>query len=63
MEFNFDFPKISPDASDDVKKIARSLALLAEQLRYVLSNLDEGNFSDASAADGGKTDRSRKDTQ
>lgn len=46
MELNVDFPRISEDASPDVKKIMRCLAKLTEQLKFVLSNLDEGNFSE-----------------
>lgn len=45
MELNIDFPKLSDGASPDLKRIAAGLCRLTEQLKYVLSNLDEGNFS------------------
>ncbi len=44
MELNIDFPQIGKDASPDVKKLYTAVTLLSEQLKYVLSNLDEENF-------------------
>ena len=47
MELALDFPKLSDAAPPDLVKIKNCLYRLTEQLKYVLSNLDEGNFSGA----------------
>ncbi|MBR6918626.1 MAG: hypothetical protein IKN38_10620 [Clostridia bacterium] len=45
MELKVDFPRLSDNADPDIKKIRKCLVILTEQLKFVLSNLDEGNFS------------------
>jgi|GEM_PF-2798359 len=45
MELNIDFPRLSDGASPDLHRIRACLFRLTEQLKYVLSNLDEGNFN------------------
>ena len=47
MELNIDFPRLSGDTAADLGKIKNCLVRLTEQLKFVLSNLDEGNFSGA----------------
>ncbi len=45
MELNVDFPRLSDKAAPDLVKLKNCMYRLTEQLKYVLSNLDEGNFS------------------
>ena len=45
MELNVDFPRLSEKASPDLIRLKNCLYRLTEQLKYVLSNLDEGNFA------------------
>ena len=60
MELNVDFPRLSESASEDMKRLRSCLYRLTEQLKYVLSNLDEGNFtSTLGAAIGGSASVAR----
>ena len=45
MELNVDFPRLSDKASPDLVRLKNCLFRLTEQLKYVLSNLDEANFA------------------
>lgn len=45
MELNIDFPRLSDKASPDLVRLKNCLFRLTEQLKYVLSNLDEANFA------------------
>ena len=45
MELNIDFPRLSDKASPDLVRLKNCLFRLTEQLKFVLSNLDEDNFS------------------
>ncbi len=45
MELNVDLPRLSDAAAPDVKRLYAGVIRLTEQLKFALSNLDEGNFT------------------
>ncbi len=61
MELNIDFPRLSEKASPDLIRLRSCLYRLTEQLKYVLSNLDEGNFSGTLRSSIGGTEAVKQD--
>ncbi len=61
MELNVDFPRLSEKASPDLVRLKNCLYRLTEQLKFVLSNLDEGNFSSTVKSALGGAEAARQD--